>query len=243
MKRETAHARRPSAPGLNRNEAPFLEAVQAYADAGIVPFHTPGHKQGRGASPALVESLGPRASLRLTCPTCSCPLVQDSWTAALSAADVWRRTSWARITAIFSETARPAACTRWSWPPRPAGKIIVARNSHRSILGAVILADVWPVYVDPVYDPEPGCGCRRPSPLGSGRSTSILTAAVLVTYPTYEGVAMDLAPGGGGPRPRGLAVLVDEAHGPHFDLHSAVPPRALAGGGLDRAKSPQAAGF
>ena len=74
-------------PGLNQNEAPFLEAVQAYADAGIVPFHTPGHKQGRGASPALVESLGPRALRIDVSDVLLSPRYNDSWTAALSAAE------------------------------------------------------------------------------------------------------------------------------------------------------------
>src|SRR5690606_12178657 len=72
---------------LSQREAPFLDAVQAYADAGIVPFHTPGHKQGRGASPPLVNALGRRALRLDVSDVLLSPRYDDSWTAALAAAE------------------------------------------------------------------------------------------------------------------------------------------------------------
>src|SRR5690606_41190281 len=57
----------------------------------------------------------------------------------------------------------------------------------------LILADAWPVYVDPVYDPELGLWLPPP-PAAWERAMDEHpdAAAVLVTYPTYEGVALDL---------------------------------------------------
>src|SRR5690606_35032014 len=63
-------------------------------------------------------------------------------------------------------------------------------------------------------------------------------AAVLVTYPTYDGAALDLAALVQAAHARGMVVLVDEAHGAHFGLHPALPPRAIAAGADMSAQSP-----
>lgn len=226
-------------PGLNQNEAPFLEAVQAYADAGIVPFHTPGHKQGRGASPALVESLGLRALRIDVSDVLLSPRYNDSWTAALSAAERLAADLLGADYCYFLANGTSGGVHAMVMAAAAGRKIIVARSSHRSVIGAVILADAWPVYVDPVYDPELGLWLPPP-PAAWERAMDAHpdAAAVLVTYPTYEGVALDLQRVAEAAHARGLAVLVDEAHGAHFGLHPALPPRALALGADLSAQSP-----
>lgn len=43
---------------MDHSCAPVLEALTAYRDAGQTPFTPPGHKQGRGADPAVLSGLG-----------------------------------------------------------------------------------------------------------------------------------------------------------------------------------------
>ena len=42
----------------DQHETPYLDAVLRYRRAGYTPFHTPGHKLGKGAPAGLRELLG-----------------------------------------------------------------------------------------------------------------------------------------------------------------------------------------
>src|SRR5437773_5700704 len=70
--RRMKHSTRPDRPGqglfsntlldrlMDQARTPYLEALVRYASERNVPFHTPGHIQGRGAHQALLRTFGPR---------------------------------------------------------------------------------------------------------------------------------------------------------------------------------------
>lgn len=186
-----------------------------------------------------MDALG-RSSLRLdVSDVLLSPKYADSWTAALAAAERLAADVLDADFCHFLVNGTTGGVHAMVVAAAAGRKIIVARNSHRSVLGAVILADAWPVYVDPVFDPD--AGVWLPPPVAAWERAMDEhpdAAAVLVTYPTYEGVAMNLAPVAEEAHRRGMAVLVDEAHGPHFGLHCALPPRALTLGADLSAQSP-----
>ena len=43
---------------LNQNRLPFVESLEQYKKQHMVPFHTPGHKIGKGAPALLTEWMG-----------------------------------------------------------------------------------------------------------------------------------------------------------------------------------------
>jgi len=43
---------------MDRSRAPVLQALRDYHDPGYVPFNPPGHKQGRGVDPRVLEVMG-----------------------------------------------------------------------------------------------------------------------------------------------------------------------------------------
>ncbi|WP_455551119.1 hypothetical protein [Amycolatopsis azurea] len=43
---------------MDHSRAPVLEAIEAYRRAGGLAFTPPGHKQGRGADPRVLDLLG-----------------------------------------------------------------------------------------------------------------------------------------------------------------------------------------
>ena len=47
--------------GADQSGAPYLEALQDYAERNPGRFHVPGHKGGQGADPGLREAIGERA--------------------------------------------------------------------------------------------------------------------------------------------------------------------------------------
>ncbi|WP_394122199.1 aminotransferase class I/II-fold pyridoxal phosphate-dependent enzyme [Planococcus donghaensis] len=108
--------------------------------------------------------------------------------------------------------------------------VIVQRNSHKSIFHALELAHVLPVYVSPQWDAE--------SMTAAGVSLKAIeeaieaypeAKAVILTYPNYYGMASrELADIISLCHDNEMAVLVDEAHGAHFQVGSPFPVSSLA---------------
>ncbi|WP_067729745.1 aminotransferase class I/II-fold pyridoxal phosphate-dependent enzyme [Oceanobacillus damuensis] len=107
-------------------------------------------------------------------------------------------------------------------------KVIVQRNSHKSIINGLELSGARPVFVSPKYDKEAD---RYTNPSMSALREAIRkhsdAKAVVLTYPDYFGKTypikemIDLA------HEFHLPVLVDEAHGVHFSLGEPFPLSAL----------------
>lgn len=110
--------------------------------------------------------------------------------------------------------------------------VIVQRNAHKSIFHALELAKARPVYVAPEWDEE--------SLTASGVAFADITAAVMaypeaaaviLTYPNYYGMATaGLKETIAFCQSQGMAVLVDEAHGAHFQIGDPFPASSLAYG-------------
>ncbi|WP_396126814.1 hypothetical protein [Amycolatopsis sp. FBCC-B4732] len=43
---------------MDHSQAPVLDALRAYHHAGYVPFNAPGHEQGRGIDPRVLDVVG-----------------------------------------------------------------------------------------------------------------------------------------------------------------------------------------
>ena len=46
------------AVALDQTRAPYFQVLLDYVDAGVIPFHTPGHKQGIGMERAFRDFVG-----------------------------------------------------------------------------------------------------------------------------------------------------------------------------------------
>ncbi len=104
----------------------------------------------------------------------------------------------------------------------PKGKkLIMARNSHKAIYNALLLADVCPVYAYPDIISEYGI---------SGEITSAEirrcllenpdAAAVILPSPNYYGVCSDIASIAEIVHAAGKILIVDQAHGAHLKFFS-----------------------
>ncbi|MUK88097.1 aminotransferase class I/II-fold pyridoxal phosphate-dependent enzyme [Ornithinibacillus sp. L9] len=110
----------------------------------------------------------------------------------------------------------------------PGDKIIVQRNSHKSIMNGLELSGANPIFINPEYDSEVE---RYHAPSYQTVSQAIHmhpdAKALVLTYPDYFGQTyaiqelIELA------HSHGIPVFVDEAHGVHFSLGEPFPPSAL----------------
>ncbi|MDQ0216221.1 arginine/lysine/ornithine decarboxylase [Oikeobacillus pervagus] len=109
--------------------------------------------------------------------------------------------------------------------------VFVQRNCHKSILHALMIAKVEPVFLEPEYD------AKLRVANGVALSTIKLALrkfpqvkAVVLTYPNYYGLTYELQEIIKLIHDRGGYVLVDEAHGPHFIIGKPFPESSLLKG-------------
>ncbi len=211
--------------------APLAEAVLRYAGCGVLPFHTPGHKGGRGAHLLLRRFFteeGLRADVSLTselddlhAPT-GCIRTAEELAAETYGADA----------AYFMVNGTTGAIhTMLMAALAPGDVLLVPRNAHRSVVGAMILTGVRPVWLQPEIDTRLGIamGISLGAVKDAVRKHPEARAALLV-YPTYYGVATELAAIAEFLHAHDMLLLTDAAHGPHFAFSDALPPSAMTAG-------------
>ena len=111
-------------------------------------------------------------------------------------------------------------------------QVIVQRNSHKSIFHALELVKVRSIFVSPEWDEVSltAAGVKL-ADIEKAIHTYPKARAVILTYPNYYGMAaeemkaiIELC------HAHGIPVLVDEAHGAHFQIGAPYPVSALAMG-------------
>lgn len=211
--------------------APFAEAVLRYAGLGVLPCHTPGHKGGRGAHPLLhrfftEEGLCADVSLAAELDDLHAP------TGCIRAAEELAAEAYGADAAYFMVNGTTGAIhTMLMASLAPGDVLLVPRNVHRSIVGAMILADVRPIYMQPEIDTRLGIamGVSLAAVERAVREHPEARAALLV-YPTYYGVATELERIADFLHARDMLLLTDAAHGAHFAFSEELPPSAMAAG-------------
>lgn len=110
-------------------------------------------------------------------------------------------------------------------------KIIVPRNSHRSVAGALIIGGLWPVYYEPDVDLEKGIAVSVSlKKIEQAILENPDAKAVLVTNPTFYGTCSDIEAIAELVHKHNMVFLVDEAHGAHLPFNKRLPINAMDAG-------------
>lgn len=107
------------------------------------------------------------------------------------------------------------------------GEILMARNCHRSVYHGVELRQLTPHYLYPETLEEGILGEIRPETVIKAMEQYRSAKALILTSPTYDGVISDIERIVLEAHARGVAVIVDEAHGAHFLPGSGFPKSAV----------------
>ncbi|HEU0115745.1 MAG TPA: aminotransferase class I/II-fold pyridoxal phosphate-dependent enzyme, partial [Thermomicrobiales bacterium] len=215
----------------DQRRAPLLEGIRRYHDLDIVPFSTPGHKLGAGLDPELRDRFGETLFRN------DIPLgggVDDTHFRGetLRAAERLAAAAWGADRTFFLVNGSSAGNHAYLLAAiRPGDTVIVGRDMHKSLLVALILTGAKPVYVAPRLHPELNVGLGvAPDDIAAALDAHPEARLVALVSPSYCGVASDLAGIAAVAHARGVPVYVDEAWGPHFHFHPALPPSAMASG-------------
>jgi lysine decarboxylase len=205
-----------------RDSAPLLDAYLSYFESVRTPFTIPGHKQRASRLDAGLGSVvdsdtplyGGLDEIKLTNQTLK--------KAEKLAADLWGA-DYARFSTGGSTHANQAIVLALG---APGDKVAISRTAHRSILSALVLAGLEPVWMSPDIDEATGV------PIGIGIAQLELALAenpiaVLLTEPGYLGTISDLPALIAAAHKKSVPVILDAAWGGHFGFHPELPRHAF----------------
>jgi arginine/lysine/ornithine decarboxylase len=216
---------------MDHSSAPVLEALADYHRAGQLPFTPPGHKQGRGADPRVVEVLG-EAVFR------SDVLAVSGLDDRTSSKGVLERAQELMADAVGAQHAFFSTCgsslsvkSAMLAVAGPHETLVLGRDAHKSMVAGLILAGVEPIWVDPAWDAERHLA-HPPTAAAFERALGRHPEAkgALVTTPTPYGACGNLAAITQACHDRGLPLIVDEAWGAHLPFHPDLPTWAMDAG-------------
>jgi lysine decarboxylase len=116
------------------------------------------------------------------------------------------------------------------------GKLVLARNCHKSIFNALSLGDITPVYAYPETVAEYGIlGSISPGEIARCLDENPDASAVILPSPNYYGICSDVEAIAEVVHSRGKILIIDQAHGAHLNFftkhnHPGFPPAAEAVG-------------
>ena len=205
-----------------RKSAPLLDAYLSYFETERTAFTIPGHKQkahrldeGLGA---VVDSdtplYGGLDEIKLTEGTLK---KAEELAAALWGAD------YARFSTGGSTHANQAIILALG---KPGDKVAVTRTAHRSVLSALVLTGLEPIWLTPEIDQATGV----PTGIPVSELERVLDQkpiALLLTEPGYLGTISELSDLIKKAHENSIPVIVDAAWGGHFGFNSRLPQHVL----------------
>lgn len=217
---------------INKHQkAPLFESVKDYISKDMSDYHTPGHKQGKGISKEFLDLVGENIfRMDLT----EIPNIDNLYTAETVIKESQELVAEAygsdhcfflvNGSTVGNNVMIMSVCS-------PGDKIIIPRNIHKSVISGIVLSGAIPLYIPSIWDEDLG--------MSHGLDLEILektlidnpdAKAVMLLNPTYYGTTIDIKSVVDLVHRHNIPVLVDEAHGPHFRFHEALPMSGVEAG-------------
>lgn len=212
---------------MKKRTAPLYYKLISHNSNSPVSFHVPGHKMGRGINPIGKKYYNKISKLDLTEITGLDDLHNSNGVileAEKRAANIFQ----ASKTFFLVNGSTTGNIAMILATCQPGDKVIVQRNVHKSVINGLILAKANPIYINTEYISELGvAGSINKENLEELLKEHSNAKAVFIMNPNYYGIGCDITDIINISHEYNIPVLVDEAHGAHFGLHSYFPSSAI----------------
>lgn len=206
---------------------PLYEALMEYVNNKVIPFHMPGHKEGRIISKEYIKNLG---KIDLT----EVPGLDNLYNpeGPIFEAQILAAKAFGAIESFFLVNGTTSGIyAAMHAVLEPDDKVLIMRNSHKSVYNGLVLTGAVPVYIKPDIDYDSGIAMGISANnveryLKNDKSIK----AVIVTYPNYYGFCSDIVKISETVHNYGRVLIVDEAHGAHFAFSKMLPVSSLEAG-------------
>lgn len=214
------------------NRSPLYDGILEYVNENNVSFHMPGHKNGCGIL-KIKEKQDFKDNLLLIDQT-EVPGLDNLHLPEgiiLEAQELAARAFRSDFTYFLVNGTTCGVYSMILGVTNHGDKIIVPRNSHRAVAGALIIGGLWPVYYEPDVDLEKGIAVSvSAEKIEEAIKQNPDAKAVLVTNPTFYGTCSDIEKIADIVHKHNMVFLVDEAHGAHLPFHKELPINAMDAG-------------
>ncbi|MFF5532825.1 aminotransferase class I/II-fold pyridoxal phosphate-dependent enzyme [Streptomyces cinerochromogenes] len=209
---------------MDHSRVPVLEALQEFRRRGDVVFGPPGHKQGRGTDPRVAEILGLDVFR-------SDVLTLNGLDDRRESQGVLEQAQELMADAVGAEHAFFSTCgsslsvkTAMCSVAGPGEKLLLSRNAHKSVIAAVIINGVEPIWVHPKFDAERHMAHPpEPDDVRDRLREHPDAKGMLLITPTDWGTCADVRGVADACHAFDVPLIVDEAWGAHLPFHPGLP--------------------
>lgn len=190
-----------------------------------ISMHIPGHKGGRGLGAYFIRNAFD-IDVTEVCGTDDLQnptgILKDAQVRCAKAFGAYKSYFLTEGSSLGLRTAVMASFERGS-------KILVDRTCHKSVIAGIILGGLKPVFVNPAYDRQKGLYVGV-----SAADVKLMLKknpeckGMALTSPTYYGICSDIAEIAAALHAESKLLIVDEAHGAHFNFGRELPKSALS---------------
>ncbi len=210
-----------------QERAPLYDALNRFYYKNVIPFDVPGHKRGKGAND-MQKLFGEKA---LALDINSLPEMDNlnHPTGVIKEAEELFADAFSAENAFFTVNGTTVAIHAMILSVcKPGDKIILPRNIHKSALNALILCDAIPIYMQAGIIPQFGFVTGISFDIAKNTIDNNLDAkAIFLINPTYYGICSEMEKIIEYAHSKNIIVIVDEAHGAHFNFHNELPQSAM----------------
>lgn len=212
---------------MKKVKAPIFSKLISHYEKSPISFHIPGHKMGKGFNPIGVEYYSDILKIDMT-EIAGFDDLHQSQGIILDAEKRAACLFGADKTFFLINGSTSGNLAMILATCRTGDKVIVQKNAHKSVINGILLARAIPLYLNPETIAELGiAGGLNEVNLINTLENNHDVKAVIITNPNYYGITMDLQKIINIVHKYHIPILVDEAHGAHFGLHSLFPKSAI----------------
>ena len=200
----------------------LYDRLAEYADSRVYPFHMPGHK--RRCVPGEAGTVYRMDITEID----GFDNLHDARGILKEAQQFAARLYGAEETCFCVNGSTGAILAAVSAVCSSGGRILIARNCHKSVYNAIELNQLQVSYIYPQVNARyTVCEGIYPQDMEKEWINHPDIQAIVITSPTYDGVVSDVRQICDAAHARGIPVIVDEAHGAHFPFSGYFPESAL----------------
>jgi arginine/lysine/ornithine decarboxylase len=215
-----------------QSKTPLFDTLLSHAKRNVVSFHCPGHKNGRSIDNRLKDYLGGAGAFEFDVTvfdevdSLHDPAGPIKKAQELTAEAYGVKQSFFLVngTSVGNMAMFLSACS-------PGESVIISRSSHKSAMAGIIMAGIWPIWIEPKIDQNLDLIFNVTyNQVKDALDKYPEAKAVFITSPTYNGVVTELGRIIDLCHRRGKIAIVDEAHGAHLKFNKQLPKSAVDAG-------------
>ena len=218
-----------------QHTAPYAEALRSLAAEDWQRLHVPAHQGSGSHAPGLAEVIG-EAGMGIDFPMLFSGIDQENWRminhgrqTPIMAAQHLAAEAWGATRTWFITNGASGGNHIATTVVRGLGReFVLQRSVHSSVIDGVTHAELRPHFIHPRVDV--GLGSSHgvtPAQVEYALTEYPDSAAVYLVSPSYFGAVADIAAIAEVAHAHDVPLIVDEAWGSHFGMHSRLPVNAV----------------